>query len=155
MSRDALAAALGLKVSDIGERPMWVKAGKEQLIVPLRSKEAVRRATPDAQALRKIRSEDGISMAYVFALEGAHAALARFFFPQGVALVEDPATGSATANFGAWCLAMQRALPVELRISQGEFIGRPSSLYLQVNEQREIRVGGDVFELGRGTIDIN
>jgi trans-2,3-dihydro-3-hydroxyanthranilate isomerase len=50
-------------------------------------------------------------------------------------------------------LAMQRALPVELRISQGEFIGRPSILYLQVNEQREIRVGGEVFELGRGAID--
>jgi trans-2,3-dihydro-3-hydroxyanthranilate isomerase len=150
-----LAEALGLHEGDIGERPLWIKAGKEQLIVPLRSTEAVRRVAPDAQALRKIRSEDGISMAYVFALDGVHAALARFFFPRGPALVEDPATGSATANFGGWCLAMQRTLPVELRISQGEFIGRPSSLYLQVNEQREIRVGGDVFELGRGTIDID
>jgi len=150
-----LAEALGLHEGDIGERPLWIKAGKEQLIVPLRSTEAVRRAAPDAQALRKIRSEDGISMAYMFALDGTHAALARFFFPRGPALVEDPATGSATANFGGWCLAMQRTLPVELRISQGEFVGRPSSLYLQVNEQREIRVGGDVVELGRGTIDIN
>jgi PhzF family phenazine biosynthesis protein len=154
-SAGLLAEALGLHEGDIGERPLWIKAGKEQLIVPLRSTDAVRRATPDAQALRKIRSEDGISMAYVFAPDGAHAALARFFFPRGPALVEDPATGSATANFGGWCLAMQWTLPVELRISQGEFIGRASSLYLQVNEQREIRVGGDVFELGRGTININ
>jgi len=41
-------------------------------------------------------------MAYVFTLDGARAALARFFFPQGAAILEDPATGSATANFGGW-----------------------------------------------------
>jgi PhzF family phenazine biosynthesis protein len=44
VSREALAAALGLQVRDIGERPLWVKAGKEQLVVPLTSTDAVRRA---------------------------------------------------------------------------------------------------------------
>ena len=101
-----------------------------------------------------IRSEDGIGMAYVFALDGSRAALARFFFPQGPAVIEDPATGSATANFGGWCLATQVKLPLELQISQGEFVGRPSSLYLQVTAEREILVGGDVIELGRGVINI-
>jgi predicted PhzF superfamily epimerase YddE/YHI9 len=43
---------------------------------------------------------------------------------------------------------------VELRISQGEFVERPSSLYLQVDAQRNIFVGGDVLELGRGTITL-
>jgi predicted PhzF superfamily epimerase YddE/YHI9 len=41
-----------------------------------------------------------------------------------------------------------------LQISQGEFVGRPSSLYLQVNARREILVGGDVLELGRGTVNL-
>jgi predicted PhzF superfamily epimerase YddE/YHI9 len=109
---------------------------------------------PQPQALRKIRSEDGISMAYVFNLNSPRTALARFFFPQGAAILEDPATGSATANFGGWCLAMQLTLPVDLQISQGEFVGRPSSLYLQVNARREILVGGDVLELGRGTVNL-
>jgi trans-2,3-dihydro-3-hydroxyanthranilate isomerase len=94
-------------------------------------------------------------MAYVFAMNGAGAALARFFFPQGPAILEDPATGSAAANFGGWCLAMQRTLPLELRISQGEFVGRPSVLYLEVSPQREILVGGDVIELGSGTISLD
>ena len=49
--RAVLAAALGLAEADIGERPLWVKAGKEQLIVPLPSLEAVRRAAPQANAL--------------------------------------------------------------------------------------------------------
>ncbi len=153
--RDVLAAALRLDRRDIGERPLWVKAGKEQLVVPLTSIEAVRRVSPQPEALRQIRSEDGISMAYVFALTGAGTALARFFFPQGAAILEDPATGSATANFGGWFLAMQRPLPVTLQISQGEFVGRPSTLHLQVDDRRNIYVGGDVLEIGRGTVSLD
>jgi trans-2,3-dihydro-3-hydroxyanthranilate isomerase len=153
--RGVLAEALGVDERDIGERPLWIKSGKEQLVVPLTSIEAVRRVSPQAQGLRKLRSEDGISMAYVFNLNGPRTgALARFFFPQGAAILEDPATGSATANFGGWCLAMQLTLPLELQISQGEFVGRPSLLYLRVNARQEIFVGGDVLELGRGTINI-
>ncbi len=154
-SRGVLAQALGLDARDIGDRPLWIKAGREQLIVPLASVEAVRRVSPQPQALRKIRSEDGIAMAYVFAFDGAGAALARFFFPQGPAVLEDPATGSATANFGGWCLAMDRTLPVNVEISQGESVERPSSLYLQVNEKREISVGGDVIEIGSGSVKIS
>jgi trans-2,3-dihydro-3-hydroxyanthranilate isomerase len=149
-----LANALGLEAGDIGERPLWVKAGKEQLVVPLRSAEAVRRAAPQPLALSKIKSEDGIGMAYVFALHDSSTALARFFFPQGAAILEDPATGSATVNFGGWCLAMQRPLPLQLQISQGELVGRPSTLYLRVDAQRQIFVGGDVVELGTGTVHL-
>jgi trans-2,3-dihydro-3-hydroxyanthranilate isomerase len=163
--RDALAAALGLETVDIGERPLWVKAGKEQLVVPLTSTDAVRRAVPSASAMAKIRSEDGLSMAYVFCLSGPAGsaggsargrdqALARFFFPVGGAILEDPATGSATANFGAWCLAMKRTLPVQLQISQGEFVGRPSTLFLDVNREAQVFVGGDALEIGRGTITL-
>ena len=154
-SRAVLAEALGLHESDIGERPLWMKAGKEQLVVPLTSLDAVRRVSPQAASLQKLRSEDGLSMAYVFAMNGAAAALARFFFPQGAAILEDPATGSATANFGGWCLAMQRTLPLELQISQGGFMGRPSTLYLRVTPEREILVGGDVIELGSGSVAID
>ena len=159
VSRDALAAALGLKTQDIGERPLWVKSGKEQLVVPLTSIDAVRRAAPAAADMAKIRSEEGQSTAYVFCRSGAAAgdrdhALARFFFPVGAAILEDPATGSATANFGAWCLAMKRALPIQLQISQGEFVGRPSTLFLDVNREAQVFVGGDVLEIGRGSITL-
>ena len=154
VSRDALAAALGLEVSDIGERPLWVKAGKEQLVVPLTSTEAVRRATPVPSALTAIRSEDGHSMAYLFCLSGEGRSLARFFFPSGGAILEDPATGSATANFGAWCVAMQRPLPLRVGISQGEFAKRPSALFLEVNPEGQVFVGGDVLEVGTGTMTL-
>jgi trans-2,3-dihydro-3-hydroxyanthranilate isomerase len=154
VSRADLADALGLEEQEIGERPLWVKAGKEQLVVPLRSTDAVRRVAPVPSRLKKIQSEDGQSMAYVFCESGPATALARFFFPAGGAILEDPATGSATANFGAWCLGMERPLPVQLKISQGEQAGRPSWLFLDVTTQREIFVGGDVIEIGRGTINL-
>lgn len=80
--------------------------------------------------------------------------LARFFFPQGPAVVEDPATGSATANLGGWCLALGRELPCRFEISQGEQADRPSILYLDVDTDRRVRVGGDVIEIGRGTLTI-
>jgi PhzF family phenazine biosynthesis protein len=39
-----LAAGLGVSPEDLAERALWVSAGREQLIVPLRSVEAVQRA---------------------------------------------------------------------------------------------------------------
>jgi PhzF family phenazine biosynthesis protein len=154
VSRAALGRALGLEEHDIGERPMWVKAGREQLIIPLTSEDAVRRAAPQPSAFAEIESEDGVAMAYIFAADGATQTVARFFFPQEGAMREDPATGSATANLGGWYLAMGRTLPVRIRISQGEAVGRPSTLYLEIDAERQIRVGGEVIEIGRGTLTL-
>jgi PhzF family phenazine biosynthesis protein len=154
VTRPALADMLGLQANDIGERPLWVNVGKEQLIVPLTSEAAVRRVRPDAARLAEETSRDGHCMAYVFTETAPGRVLARFFFPSGAALLEDPATGSATANFGGWLLAMQRSLPQSLEISQGEYTGRPSTLHLDVDAQRRIRVAGDVVDIGRGTIEL-
>ena len=151
--RLTVAAMLGLEEHDVGERPLWVNAGTEQLIVPLKSEAAVRRVRVRGELLAHLSSVDGHSMAYVFAPAGA-GLLARFFFPHGDSLLEDPATGSATANLGGWCLAMGRTLPCEFEISQGEYTGRPSSLRLRVDADRQIHVSGDVIELGRGTISL-
>jgi predicted PhzF superfamily epimerase YddE/YHI9 len=90
----------------------------------------------------------------VFAERAPGATLARFFFPSGTAMLEDPATGSATANFGAWWLAMGKPLPARIAIAQGELVGRPSTLYLEITAERAIRVGGDVIEIGRGTVSL-
>ncbi|MDE2450575.1 MAG: PhzF family phenazine biosynthesis protein [Gammaproteobacteria bacterium] len=174
--REAIAAMLGLEVDDIGERPLWVSSGREQLIVPLTSEDAVRRARPNPDALSHLASAGGDNMAYVFAARayvfaprGAAGSvdassadtsaprqplLARFFFPQGPAVLEDPATGSATANLGGWWLALGRDLPCRFEISQGEQADRPSVLYLDVDTDRRVRVSGNVLELGQGTLTI-
>lgn len=152
--RSLLAEMLGLRIEDIGERPLWVKAGKEQLIVPLKSERAVRAARPNVELCSQVVSEDGHSMAYVFAELGGGRLLSRFFFPLGAAMIEDPATGSATANLGGWLLAMRRSTPLSIEISQGEYVGRPSTLHLYLDAQRRIFVGGDVVEIARGVVDL-
>jgi len=151
--RLTLAAMLGLEEADIGDRPLWVDAGTEQLIVPLQSEAAVRRVRVRTDLLEQLKNVDGRAMVYVFAEAGAEL-LARFFFPKGSAVLEDPATGSATANLGGWCLATGRTLPCEFEISQGEYTGRPSSLRLRVDAEGQVLVSGDVSELGRGTINL-
>jgi PhzF family phenazine biosynthesis protein len=149
----ALAAMLGLESGDIGERPLWVSVGTEQLIVPLTSEAAVRRIRVRGDLLAQMTSAQGHAQVYVFAPAGT-GLLARFFFPVGSAVLEDPATGSATANLGGWCLAMGRTLPCEFEITQGEHISRPSSLRLRVDAERRIFVSGEVLELGRGSLNL-
>ena len=61
-SREELAEILGLKPDDIVERPLWVAAGKEQLVVPVRGSGAVDRARPRPDAFSRLKSEDGQSM---------------------------------------------------------------------------------------------
>ena len=153
-SREELAALLGLAPEDIGERPLWVKAGREQLIVPVTQESAVRHAKPRADLVSRLVADEGQAMAYLFAMTGPGRVLSRFFFPNGPALLEDPATGSATANLGGWHLAMGHHLPVSLEISQGEYCGRPSTLFLGVDEERQIFVSGEVVELGQGTLTL-
>jgi trans-2,3-dihydro-3-hydroxyanthranilate isomerase len=131
--RERLAQWLGVEPDELAERPLWIKSGKEQLIVPLVSAAAVRRTAPRPGIFRELLSEVGQGMAYVFAEVAPGRVLSRFFFPQGSEVREDPATGSATANLGGWWLAMRRALPCALIASQGEQIERPSTLFLDID----------------------
>jgi PhzF family phenazine biosynthesis protein len=149
-----LARLLGLEAGDIGFQPLWVKAGREQLVVPLTSEAAVRRVKPRPELFERLKSQDGAGQIYLFASTGGKKILSRFFFPDGMAILEDPATGSACANLGAWFVAMGRRPPLEFEISQGEFVGRLSTLQLEVNTDDEVFVGGDVIEIGSGQLSL-
>ena len=82
----------------------------------------------------------------MFAREGTHV-LSRFFFDKYGSVVEDPGTGSACANLGGWLLATGRHLPQKLTVDQGEAVGRPCRLGLEVTADRQIRVSGRVIEI--------
>ena len=49
---------------------------------------------------------------------------------------------------------MGRRPPLDFEISQGEIVGRPSLLQLEVNTDNEVFVGGEVIELGSGIINL-
>ena len=147
------ANMLGLAPSDIAAPPLWVDTGSEQLVIPLASFDAVRRAAPKADALLVHGSNGSRALAYVFAREGDRV-LCRFFFSKHGSVVEDPGTGSACANLGGWLLATGAALPVRLSVNQGEAVNRPCRLGLEVTAEREIRVSGRVIEIGRGVMSL-
>jgi PhzF family phenazine biosynthesis protein len=147
------ANMLGLAASDIASPPLWVDTGSEQLVIPLASFDAVRRAAPKSEALLVHGSSGSRALAYVFAREGEHV-LCRFFFSKHGSVVEDPGTGSACANLGGWLLATGAPLPQKLSVDQGEAVSRPCRLGLEVTTAREIRVSGRVVEIGRGTITL-
>ncbi len=151
-SNPQLAAILQLAPEDVGVGARWINTGSEQLIVPLASVDAVKRANPKADLLKEISSDTGRSMAYIFAPDGDGKLYSRFFFLKHGSVIEDPGTGSATANLGGWLLHMQTTLPTEFAIEQGEAVGRPCHLSLRVDASGNIFVGGQVIEIGRGTI---
>jgi trans-2,3-dihydro-3-hydroxyanthranilate isomerase len=132
----------------------------DQLLIPVSTTDAVRRAAPASDLLAQWPvSSLGRKTAYVFTFDGERdgktQVLARYFFTmQGGGISEDPGTGSACANLGGWLIGANRTIPASLQISQGEAVSRPCRLMLDVTEKREIRVGGRVIELGRGSVDI-
>lgn len=149
-----LAAILGLLPHDVLPGAGWVNTGSEQLIVPLTGPDAVRRAKPKADLLASIASDTGRSMAYVFAPYGDGKLRSRFFFLKHGGIVEDPGTGSATANLGGWFLGKHAALPLEYRIDQGEEVNRACRIGLRVDTDQHIFVSGRVIEIGRGTVTL-
>jgi PhzF family phenazine biosynthesis protein len=150
----AVAAALGLPAEAVAA-PLWVDTGVAQLLVPLKDVAALRAARPEARRLAEVAAGGGGgATAYAFAVRGPDELEARCFFVEKGAVVEDPATGSACANLGGWLVATGAALPARRAVHQGEQVGRPSRLLLAVEGAEEIRVTGEVVELGRGTITL-
>jgi trans-2,3-dihydro-3-hydroxyanthranilate isomerase len=152
-SRKELAAALGLGAADFGEPALWSNNGTEQLIVPLATEDAVRRVRPAYDRFVAATPDSARPSLYAFAQRPDGTLLSRYFYTQTGSMLEDPATGSATANLGGWYLANEPRLPLTRHISQGEMTGRPSALRLRIDAESHIFVAGEAIEIGRGYIE--
>ena len=153
LTRDTLAGMLCLAPTDLGERPLWVNTGSEQLLVPLASADAVARCQPEPRLAQRHANDAGMVKIYVWAETGDEQIVARFFFSKHPGSIEeDPGTGSACANLGGWMIAAKKPLPLVRMIYQGDRVGRPCRLRLEVNEAGTIFVAGRVIELGRGWV---
>lgn len=162
LDRADIAALVGLSADDLAADPIWVDTGADQLLVPLASVEAVRRAAPDASKLSRWQASSlGRKTLYVFAFDEGNVrdarqvVVARYFFAKaGGGVDEDAGTGSACANLGGWLIHQQRSLPVSILVEQGDQMGRPCRLLLDVLADGRIQVGGRALEIGRGSISI-
>lgn len=149
-----IAATLGLNAADLAGEPLWVNTGNEQMIVPVSSADAVRRCRPDPARMAAHPNADNAPKFLVWADLGGDEILARFFLLKHGTLLEDYGTGSAAANLGGWYIVRGVPLPLKRVIHQGEPIGRPAKVLLNVDAGQHIHVGGLVMELGRGTVTL-
>lgn len=163
-SRKAVASELGLCEEDIREDlPLEiVSTGLPFLFVPLVSLEAIGRARSERTALARLFEGREPAHVALFTQEvsGPTADVhARMFTPHLGGIVEDPATGSMAAPFGAY-LARHGILPsqplVTFTIEQGLEIHRPSLITVEVGRAGEditsLRIGGDSVIVGEGEI---
>jgi len=157
-----IAGLVGLGENDLLADPIWVDTGADQLLVPLASVDAVRRAKPDASLLSRWQTSSlERKSLYLFAFDegnvqaGRQVVVARYFYATpGGAINEDPGTGSACANLGGWLLHRKAALPASVLVEQGDQTGRPCRLQLDVSTDGRIQVGGRAQEIGRGAVTL-
>ncbi len=153
------AEMLGVAADAIREdprygRPTWSNNGTEQLLVPLRSLDELRALRPSLELLARFGANaDGRVGVYVFAFEDEFAITSRYFWVNQGERREDPGTGSAAANLGAWL--REAGHSGVWQITQGHATGRLNHVQLRISsEEREIFVAGRVVPVGRGALTL-
>lgn len=156
--RELAARAAGLEPAEIRDDvPLQVvSTGLPHLMVPVRDVEALRRATRDAALVERVCRATGGESMYLF-VETEDGVTARMFdWETGIG--EDPATGSAAGPLGAYLSRYRLAgMPGTLRIRQGEQVGRPSLLEVEVAAQGDswrVDVAGGVAIVGTGAFTL-
>lgn len=125
--------------------PAVADCGIAQLMVPLRSLEDLK--TIQASNVSEPEGSQGV---YFFVRTGPEEMTARFF-AGGIGVEEDAATGSAAANLGLYL--GHRLGTGRIAISQGEQVGRPSTLYVNFAPDG-VQVGGRVVPIATGVLTI-
>ncbi len=151
-----LAAALGLERADLAGDAQVVSTGAAHLLVPVRDRSVVERATPDAARLRAALAGAGGQGCYVYCLDPvspAAIAHARFFNPT-VGIWEDPATGSAAGPLVSRLVAEGIAPSgTPVLVEQGYAMGRPSHIRVEVDGDR-VRISGAGVVVAEGTLTV-
>jgi trans-2,3-dihydro-3-hydroxyanthranilate isomerase len=161
LNRRQAAQVLGLAPSDIDAKhpSLEILAGLGYIVIPVRTRAALARASLDVAALDKVAAGFDSRAVLAFA-KGASAArndyTVRVFFDY-FGEAEDAATGSGNACLAAWLVESGYCGDdaVDVRIEQGAHLGRPSLLHLRgIRTSRgvEVRVGGGVVDVVRGSI---
>ncbi|MGZ5876412.1 MAG: PhzF family phenazine biosynthesis protein, partial [Bradyrhizobium sp.] len=164
-SAEQAAACISLSAAEIRtdlHPPLIASVGLPFLMVELASRDALRRARPDASAFARTFPCDGSDAVYLYTrdispTEKTSDLQARMFHPGSSGLSEDPATGSATVAAAALLadLSGEREGELKLRIGQGIDMGRPSLLLTRVRKANGVitsaHVGGRCVKMMEGT----
>jgi trans-2,3-dihydro-3-hydroxyanthranilate isomerase len=153
----ALAKALGLSLKDFDSHlePECVSTGIFNLMVPLKNRAALGKIAMNIFELSKLIGKDA-TMAYCFAHGGNGKVFCRGMLPWEI--YEDPATGSAAGSLGAYLVKQDKLAPGHtLNILQGEEMGRPSHIEVEVTQKGKKlvpRVSGAAVKVFEGAIRV-
>ena len=137
--------------------PAIVSTGLPDIMMPVKTKAELDALKPDMAALSKLSEKYKVTGVHAFTLDGG--IFARNFAPH-YGIDEEAATGTSNGAL-TYYLYINRAIeaPTQLRIIQGEAMGRPSLIntYILEDATREtpiIKVGGKAAILAEGEIHI-
>jgi PhzF family phenazine biosynthesis protein len=150
---DAALSALGWTRAQLDPAipPARAFAGAWHLVLAVADAGTLARLDYDFEALRQAMLADGLTTLQLAWRESPQVFHARDPFPVG-GVVEDPATGAAAAALGGYLRdAGMLAAPATITIRQGEAMGRPSRLQVEIPATGGIVVRGVAVPIDEAT----
>jgi trans-2,3-dihydro-3-hydroxyanthranilate isomerase len=159
---ELMAKAFSLPANEIIDTGLpieLVSTGLPQLMVPIKSRNAMQNLQINSPAMSEACEQAGSHILLLFCLETLklESTVHTRCFAHFIQIFEDPATGSASGALGAY-LVKNKVVKVEpttyIVSEQGYEMSRPSTVYIEVDskgeEINEVRVGGQVVKVMDG-----
>ena len=137
-----------------------VSTGTPQLMIPLRSLAALKKAALNIPAYQELRAGADFFSPHLFCLQGATEAGQTFARHFGVPpdTLEDPFTGSATGGMAAYLWRYGLIDGPTFLAEQGHWLNRPGRARVEVVGPREdiaaVKVGGSAVAIIRGELSL-
>lgn len=124
-------------------------AGVKHFVLAAGTRERLAKLDYDFESLGDVMSRVGWTTVQLVWAESADVFHARDPFPPG-GVVEDAATGAAAAAFGGYLRTIGLLESGRFTVLQGEDMGRPSVLTVDVDDRPGVRVTGNAVEMTSG-----
>jgi trans-2,3-dihydro-3-hydroxyanthranilate isomerase len=164
-STELAARAVGLKQTDIGFESHKIglyEGGPRFLYLPVASRTALERSRVTEPHWSAMIKAARVDCAYIYTRGGDKPGTtyrSRMYAPTA-GIIEDPATGSATAILAAQLLKAEKLKDGKHRfvLEQGYEMGRPSDLILELNvaqdQLQSVQVGGSAVRVMKGVLSL-
>ncbi|MBL7254022.1 PhzF family phenazine biosynthesis protein [Paractinoplanes lichenicola] len=137
--------ALGLPGLPVGV--LAASTGRWRLLVPINSRAALTRLTPDPGHLREVCDRLNLLGCYVHSPPDAEGRLAARMFAPAIGIPEDVANANSTA-----CLAAALAGRT-IAVDMGDTVGAPSTILASARPGGAVEVGGEATITGKLRLD--
>jgi PhzF family phenazine biosynthesis protein len=148
---EEVLSALNWNMADLSSAipPMRAYAGAWHLVLAVERLERLKQLNYDFGALKSLMAREDFTTIQLVWRESEAVFHARNPFPVG-GVVEDPATGAAAAALGGYLRESRLVkVPAKILIYQGETMGRPSTLEVDIPPNGGIVVSGAAVEISK------